>query len=549
MRGADIIAGTLANNGVRQVFGVPGETILGIVESLDKVGVEFVSTRHEQAAVTMADGFARVSGRLGVAMVHAGPGVANSFLGVGAAYKDSSPILLISGNQEQWKLGRDAWHEIDQVAMLSHVTRWNGRAKDPAELARLLRHAITVATNGWRGPVHLDVPIDVWHREVSDDLAAAEAPPIRSRIEPPTGAVQEALARLMSAARPVIFAGGGVLAAGAASSLVDFADALGVPVVTTPNGRGAIAEDHPLAAGTSGQFGIQTGSRALRESDLIVAIGNRFSDISTDLWTAIAPATSIIQVDVDPGQIGRQFPVALGIVADAGAFLSEAVVEARARRAEAKSAWRERAETLSKQAEEDRDRFLTGKTVEVPVQPQDVVKTIERVVPRDAICTIGAGVHAQWIAKKRVFGPATNLKSNGFGAMGFSYPAALGAKLAAPDHAVLSLVGDGDFAMTMQEVETAVRYRIPVIAVIFNDMSYGIIRDGQERRFGGRIVGTRLGNPRYDEFARSTGAGGERIEALSDLAPAIERALAAGRPYVLDVIIDPEERPRHSLYD
>jgi acetolactate synthase I/II/III large subunit len=552
MKSGELIVQALVHAGIRYVAGISGDSVLEILDGMHgNPDIEFIPVRHEQVAVSMADGYARVTGRPMAVLTHVGPGALNLPLGLCNALKDSVPLLAMSGNIYSSKFGRDVWHEIDIVSLLRPVTKWNTECRSAKEVADVMRKALTEAAGKRPGPVHLSFPKDV--------LAAEVQPPARyeprdlsvpmERPEPDMQRVAHAAEIFLGAKKPLLFAGGGVQWSDACGELLAVAESTGVPVVTTDSARGAIPEDHPLSFGVVGSLGRISACEAMRGADLVLGIGARFSDISTIEWTLIGKEASIIQVDLDPKEIGRQYPSAYGIEADAKLFLAAFLSEVKKRGAETRKhktdlAALPRIRELRKMADEEWADLMNKDLTARPILPQLILREAMDLLGTEAIVSLGAGTHTTFAGKFVMGRGRRMLRSVGLGQMGYAFPAALGAKLALPDVPAIVLVGDGDFMMVMQDLETAVRRNLNVVVVVFNDFSMGAVRHFQRTQHGGRYIGVEHNNPDFGALARLFGAHGERVEEPAKLRPALEKAFASGKPAVLDVIIDRNETPK-----
>ena len=552
MKAGEVIVQSLIHAGIRYVAGVSGDSVLEILDAMyESPDIEYIPVRHEQVAVAMADGYARVTGRPMAVLTHVGPGALNLPLGLCNALKDSVPLLAISGNINSSKFGRNVWHEIDIVSLLRPVTKWNTECRSPKDVADVMRRALMEAAGKRPGPVHLSFPKDV--------LSAEVQPPQRyepvdicvpmERPEPDPQRVARAVEMFLSAKKPLLFAGGGVQWSDACEELLAVAETTGAPVVTTDSARGAIPEDHPLSFGVVGSLGRISACEAMRGSDLVLGIGARFSDISTIEWTLIGKDVPIIQVDLDPTEIGRQYPSAYGIEGDAKRFLASFLTEiekrgAGPRRQKTDLASLPRIRELRKMADEEWADLMNKDLTARPILPQLILREAMDLLGTGAVVSVGAGTHTTFAGKFVVGKTRRMLRSVGLGQMGYAFPAAMGGKLALPDVPAIVLVGDGDFAMVMQDLETAVRRNLAVVVVIFNDFSMGAVRHFQRTQHGGRYIGVEHGNPDFAGMARLFGAHGERVEEPARLRPALKEAFASGKPAVLDVIIDRNETPK-----
>lgn len=551
MRGAEIAVKALANAGVRYVFGLVGTTVLDLLDAIYREpGMEFISVRHEQTAASMADGYARATGGLGVCLAHAGPGAANLVLGVAAAYKDSSPLIAITGNEATTKLGRDSWHELDHLALFRPITKLVLQARSAEEVAEVMKKALETALRGRPGPVHIDLPMDVSRTEAKGlDLEAALSFSPLTPLQPDPRLVEQVAHLLLEARRPTLLAGGGLCWAGAWEELRELAERLSIPVVLTHMARGALPEDHPLVVGPVGSFGIEPANQAVREADLVLAIGSSLSDITTYNWTLLSPGTRIVQVDIDPDRLGRHYPVDVGVVADARAFLRGLNPQVRdllsSGAGQSLALTSSRIEELRGIAAIEREAFFREPADrQMPILPQGVIRELEGLLPEDAIVAVGAGMHTLFGSRVTVHRPRSYLSSVGLGAMGFAFPAAMGALLAQPGRPAVALVGDGDFGMVLQDLETAVRCRIPIKVIIFNNGAYGALKLMQRAAFAQRYIGVDFANPDFARLAELFGAQGRKVEEPGDLRPALELLLRSDGPAVLDVVVDPWEVPK-----
>jgi acetolactate synthase-1/2/3 large subunit len=562
--GGQIVVDTLVSEGVPYIVGIPGHGTLGLSDALlgqDKLKV--LQVRHEQAAVHLADGYYRVAGVPLAAFTSIGPGAMNTVIGVASCYVDSIPLLVLTGNSHTHMAGRgvlqeiERRHDADSLAVFEPIAKRVWQPTSAGRLPRILQRAFAEMLTGRRGPVVIDLPMDVQCDDV--EIGASVSRPARYR---PTGAVlpdpslvAEAGKLLCEAERPVIVAGGGVIAAGAWGELRDVAEFLGAPVVTTMMGKGAFPEDHPLSGLHGGSKGTTCGNALTASADVLLAVGMRFADESTSSYrhgvTYAIPTTRLIHLDLDPTEIGKNYPVEVGIVADAKAGLAALLEWLRAnstRREYAANAYFAEVQQL-KEAWLAQVRELAASD-HVPVTISRLIAELRAFLDRDAtVVTSSGNVQAQWFQEAMVYEPKTNLTTGGFSTMGWTVPAALGAKLAAPDRQVLGLVGDGDFLMTIQELATAVQYQIPAVYVVANNIGWIAIRDlqaavyGEERAEGAEFLegGAADGvpiSPDLAAVARAFGCWAERVSAPGEIQPALERAFAANTPAVVEVMVE-----------
>ncbi len=521
---ADLLVRRLAEYGVRRVFGYPGGQLTPVYDALYRQSaIRHILARHEQAAAFMADGCARASGRPGVCLAVCGPGVFNAATPLSAAFTDSTPVLLVSGQVSAAGRGLRSgyYHENDQLAASATWTKARGRADSVKALVPTLDRCWTELTRGRPGPVLFEAPLDVLRAETAaEPWPALPTPP--APFSPPPGAV-DALARLVAGwRRPLLLAGGGVLSAGAEEALRQTAERLGAPVFHTAMGKCAFPADHPLAAGmpwrraTADLTNMDAFfSPLFAEADGLLAVGCRFTQLATGSWALRVPP-SVAQIDVDAEEIGRHYPVALGVHADARLALEELLPLLPP----ARSPW-------------------------APPRPKgepwrlpgiDLLGPMRRVLPPDALVSADVTRLAYLLmAEFPLNRPRTFLHPAGSVAMGFGLPAALGAKAAFPDRAVVAVVGDGGFLMSGMELATAVQERLPVVVVLVNDNSLTLIRATQQRRYAGRFIGVDLRNPDFAALVRSFGARYARADADEMFERALREALDSGEPTVVEV--------------
>ncbi|MFL5796839.1 MAG: thiamine pyrophosphate-binding protein [Actinomycetota bacterium] len=556
LTGGEIIARTLAAYGVPYATGIPGHGNWAILDALARADrpIPFVQTMHEQSAVHLADGFYRASGRPLLATTSIGPGATNTVIGMGTAYVDSTAVLLITGAPHTYLRGHsvlqelDRFHPADFPRVMEGVTKAHFEAVRTEELPFLLHRAFTAMLTGRPGPVHIDAAMDV----LADGAEVNIPEPDRRRPygapRPDADAVAAAARLLAGAERPVIVAGGGVITAEAGSELVALAERLGAAVVTTWNGKGAIPEDHPLNGWGVGDTASTSGNELARDAHVLLAVGCRFVDWSSSSWrrgvTFSIPPTKLVQVDVDPREIGKNYPVEVGIVADARAALVDllAAVEDAAPPVEFRDRPFFEAIQAAKGQWDEAQRPLRDSDAS-PMSMQRVMREVRAVLDRRAIVTTGAGLPQAVVRQSfPVYEPRTHLTSGGFSSMGFTVPAALGAKLARPDRQVVAVAGDGDFLQTMQEMATAAMYETAVVFLVLNNCGWISIRNGQRAFMSGpaSVDFQRDGepySPRFAEIARDFGIGGERVERPDEVGPAVRRALDSGGPALVEAAI------------
>ncbi|MBK8049180.1 MAG: thiamine pyrophosphate-binding protein [Anaerolineales bacterium] len=560
MTGAEIIAEMLVREGMRFVIGVPGHGNLPLVDAFrrrrDEIAV--IMPRHEQAAVHMADGYFRVTGKPLAVYTSIGAGAANTAIGLATAYVDSIPLLLLIGETHTHMRGVGVLQEIDRQywsdlpRSFDPVVKRSWRIDQARQLPRAVSQAFNAMLTGRPGPVFITLPMDVQAQSV--DIATLPDPLTRRPRGAPggdPGAIQQAAALLVAAQRPVILVGGGVVLSRAEAEVKRLAEHLGAAVVTTMQGKGAFPEDHPLYGWHMGSNGTTCGNHLTNNADVILAVGVRFADKAASSYRPghafNIPPTKLIHVDIDPFEIGKNYPAEIGIEGDARAVmrdLASAVESATAPRTWVGSPY---ATEIKEQVQVWLASFQTLRESEQsPPTMARVIADVRRVLPPDGVVFTSSGnIQAQVFQEMAFTLPRTYLSAGGFSTMGWSYPAALGAKLALPHTPVVALVGDGDFLMTIQEIATAVQYEIPVVAVVFNNQGWQAIRDLQRLAFGEEAdyatmfeQDDRPITPHLADIAAAFGAYARRVTATQDVAGALEEAIASGRPAVIEVMID-----------
>ena len=520
MTGGQALVRSLYREGVRVVFGLPGVQLYHALDALhDEPGIRFISTRHEQAAAYMADGFARASGVVGTALVVPGPGLLNASAAIGTAYSASSPVLLVSGQIRRDRLGLNygELHEVDdQLDSIRPVTKWAKRVLKAADIPAAAHEAFVQLYTGRPRPVEIEVPEDTLEEVADVELLDPERPQ-RPPADPET--IREAAGLLAASSRPAIWAGGGAIASGASEVLQRLAEYLQAPIATSREGKGVVPEDHYLSAGAP-NFSRDSLDDLVGSTDVVLAVGTR---LATEYLPESKP---IVHVDIDPDETGRRHANTFAVIGDAKRTL-EAILSA------VEGMVPQQASRRAEMEEYRAGRFGASATVE----PQgSLVRAIREATPRDGIVIEGntqigyaAGVHYP------VYVPGTYLTSSYFGNLGFAYPTALGAKVAQPERAVVAISGDGGFLYNSQELATAVQYGITAVAIVFNDNAYGNVLRDQKNMFDGRVIGSELHNPDFVKLAEAYGAKGVRADDDRALAQALQEALEVDLPTVIEV--------------
>lgn len=531
MRAADAFVKALEKEGVDVIFGIPGGAIIEIYDALYDSNIRHITTRHEQGATHAADGYARASGKVGVAFATSGPGATNTVTGIANAYMDSSPIVVFTGQVARSLIGNDAFQEADISGITMPITKHNYLVTDPKKLLKIVKEAFHIASTGRPGPVLVDIPKDVSQADIEFDYPSkVELMGYKPKYEGHPVQIKKAAELIMKAERPIILAGGGVRLSNAQKELTELAEAIPAFVVTTLMGKGSISEYHPLCLGFVGMHGSKYANYALSESDLIIAVGCRFSDRTTGNTALFAPEAKIIHVDIDPAEIGKNIRVDVPIVGDAKRILSQLkkVIQYKQRKE-----WEEK-------IKEWREKFPLKYSKE-GFKPQYVIEKACEFFP-DAIITTEVGQNQMWAAQFfKVKYPRQFISSGGLGTMGFGFPAAMGAKVACPDREVIDIAGDGSFLMNIQELATCVHYEIPVKVFILNNGYLGMVRQWQQLFYRERYSATCIGCEKisFEKIAKGFGALGITVEKASEVEDAF-RIIKENKdvPVVVDFRVD-----------
>jgi len=535
--GAQILVDTLVDEGVKHIFGIPGGVVIPLFDVLYDSPIDVILTRHEQGAGHAADGFARASGKVGVCVATSGPGACNLVTAIATANFDSVPLVAFTGLVRTYLIGNDAFQEADITGITRPITKHNILVRDIARLGHAIRAAFHIARTGRPGPVLVDIPVDV--STATTDLPVPKEvtlPGYNPHTKGNARQVHLAAEAINKAQRPLLYAGGGVIIAGASDLLRQLAETAQLPVTTTLMGLGAFPEDHPLSLKMLGMHGTAYANFAMQHADCIIAIGARFDDRITGKLDEFAPQRNcIIHIDIDPASISKSIPVDIPVVGDAKNILRMLLKAIKPA---------DRTEWLSLIADWKAKHPLAYNGSDGKLKPQYVVEQICDVTRGEAIICTEVGQNqmwaAQWFTHRH---PRHFISSGGLGTMGYGFPAAMGAQVACPDAIVFDIAGDGSIQMNIQELATVVRRKIPVRIAILNNGYLGMVRQWQEMFFKKRYSSTYLadGNPDFVRLAEAYGAKGIRVEHTDQVRPALEDALATPGPVVLDFRIDPEE--------
>ena len=517
----------LKAEGVEAVFALPGVQIMHIFDALfDMPEVRIITARHEQTTVYMADGYARSTGKIGVALVVPGPGIYNAGAAMATAYAASSAVFLLSGQIPSGEIGEDlgALHEVhDQLDAMRPVTKWNDRVMRTEEIPAAIHEAIHQLKTGRPRPVELEISPDLLASAVDVEIIEPEE---YSRPVPEARIISHAAELLASAKRPLIWAGGGVNLSGASKEMGEVAELLRAPVLVTPEGKGALPHSHPLFMGSM-NYGWGPGRDLVPQADVILAVGTRFGGHRRDPAEVLHPPQKLINLNVDETELGKTYPVDAGIATDAKVGLQHLAQALRGRQMQ--NAWDGTELEATKSRARERIR-------EVASEQLSVVEGLREAIPEDGIVISGINSIGSWgTIAFPTLRPRSYITSSYMGNLGFAFPTALGVKVGNPDKAVVALCGDGGFMYAMADLATAVQCGINVVAVVFNNRQFGSSKRDQDLRFGGRVIGTELRNPDFVRLAESFGASGIKVERLDNFSAAVQEAIEGNRPTVVEV--------------
>ena len=539
MRGGEAIIESLKNMGVKTIFGYPGGQTIPFYDMLYDADIEHILVRHEQCAAHAADGYARASGRVGVCLATSGPGATNLVTGIGTAYMDSSPIVAITGQVPTHLIGNDAFQEADIIGITMPIVKHSFQPKNPDLLPSIVKSSFEIAATGRPGPVLIDVPKEVQEGELTAfDDTIIDTPGYNPTIKGNLRQVKKACNLIREAKKPLILAGAGVIISNACCELKEFAETINAPVMTSLLGKGAFDETSDLALGMLGMHGRKVSNDTVNESDLLIAVGIRFSDRTTGRLDSFVPDSKVIHIDIDPAEIGKNVEVDLPIVGDAKNILSSLNKSLKGyRTSDDVNKWTD----MIKQRKTD---LLPRVTYDdVPLKPQTVIKEISEVLTADSILTTDVGQNQMWAAhfydtqKPRKF-----LSSGGLGTMGFGFPSAIGAKVACPEDPVVSLSGDGGFLMVCQELATVYDYDLPVIAIVLENRTLGMVYQWQSLLYNNRHSQTVFkDSPDFVKLAESFNINAERITKPGETKEALSKAIKDNEAILLDIVIDSEE--------
>jgi acetolactate synthase-1/2/3 large subunit len=535
MKGSRALLKMLEDKGVETMFGYPGGQVIPIFDEILNSSVRHVLVRHEQCAAHMADGYARASGRHGVCLATSGPGATNLVTGVATAFADSIPMIVLTGQVATRVLGMGAFQEVDAFSLMMPVTKYNYRVLDLQMLPEAISRGWEIAFSGRQGPVHIDLPVDAINSEIDASLLNRKFDPVA--VAEDLSNLPYAMSLIGKAQRPLIIAGGGIISSNSSKELIQLAEMIQAPVIMPLMGLGAIPNNHPLSLGSMGMHGRMCTLNALKEADLVIAIGTRFSDRSHSMHNQMSQSCKVIQIDVDRVEFDKHAHTAVNILADAKKAIN--VIIAQLKQRSAGKAWADRIKEIKKRCSCD---FIGDDSD--PISPRRVMAEINRILDDDTIITTDVGQNQMWAMHYlKIQRPRQLISSGGFGCMGFGFPAAIGAKVARPDKKVMAITGDGGLLMVIQELATAVAENVPVVICLMNNGWLGMVKQWQKLFWNERYSGTSLhqSNPDFVKLAESFGAKGIRVERSSEIGKAFKEAFASDRVCLVDIHVDQEE--------
>jgi len=533
LKGSEIICESLLREGVEVIFGHPGGAILPFYDALwSYPQLRHILVRHEQAAAHAADGYSRVTGKVGVCVATSGPGATNLVTGIMGAKADSVPMVAITGQVARASLGTEAFQECDICSIAASCTKAAFMVMNPADLAATVREAFYIAQEGRPGPVLIDVPRDVQLELIEAEFPEVTAVPTPEVTEEASERLKEAARLINEAERPVIISGHGILTSGANKELLSLAEQSGIPVITTLLGLGGFPGGHPLSMGMLGMHGMYWANIAVDQADLIVGVGMRFDDRVTGKVDTFAPHARIIHMDIDATQIGRNVPVEVPIVGDAKALLQRLAPMVRNT---PRPDWMQYIENLKQ------DHPSLAIPPSDSLQPQQVIGALDTLLQEEPETTVvtGVGQHQMWAAQFLSFNhPNRFVSSGGLGAMGFELPAALGVQVARPGTPVWTIAGDGGFQMTLQELVTLSEEKLPVKIALINNGHLGMVRQWQEMYFENHLKAVPIPGPDFVKLAEAYGVGAVRVTEQEDVLPAMRKAQAHDGPFLIEFVVD-----------
>ncbi len=555
----------LARLGVDHIFGLCGHANIAVLDALRTSSIQWVTARHEQVAAHMAEGYARVTGKPGIVLLHLGPGLTNAMTGIANAALDSIPLVVIAGDIPSYYHGRHAHQEINKHAegaqweMVRPLVKWAWRVERAESLPRILARAFHIAQTGRRGPVFIDVPMDFFSAELPANAFSLPQTALPPPVPLPVETAHAIAVSLLEAERPVIYVGGGVTSPGASKRLVELAEWLGIPVAYSLMGKTAIPDTHQLCLGMTGFWGTPIANTFCHEADVLLAVGTRFAEADASSWdtrfTFQIPPTKLIHIDIDPMELGRNYPAALTATADSELALA-AILDAARKLQPQPRPWSERVRF----AAEQRKAFLLEASQQAgsdafPMYPQRILADVRTALPEDAYIATDVGWNKNGVGQQfAATVPGTLLTPGGYATMGFGPAAVLGAKIGAPERICVALIGDGAMGSQLSALITAVEYKLPVVWLVMNNYAFGTIAGLETLHYGSGfgcefVRDGQPYNPDFAALARGCGARGVRIERAADLLPALREAITSPEPILLDVPMRNDPVPTSGHWD
>lgn len=533
--GGEAIVDVMKQEGVTNIFGVPGESYLNVLDAIyEESNLNFISARQEGGASFMAEAYAKATGKVGVCTATRGPGATNLSVGLHTAFQDSTPIVALIGQVEKKFKDREAFQEVEFSSYFSHLCKWAVEINDAKRIPELLHRAFHVARSGRPGPVVVSLPEDMQDEIVSENnYAPIKVNPPRPNKE----SVKEIITEVKQAKQPVIIAGGGIILSKATSNLVQLSETLKIPVATAFRRFHAFPNQHENYIGALGLGARKALQEYIQNSDVVLALGTKFSQMTTADYSLLDPQSKLIHIDISSDVIGKVYKPYLSVVSDVNEFLKDMLVEVQPE---------EDVEKIKKLEEANKEyvTFATPKNVKTKedgfADIKKVIQDLQDTLPKDAIITSDAGNFFSWISRYYRYEDDEIYLGPTSGAMGYGLPSAIGAQTAAPEKTVVSISGDGGFMMTVQEFETAVRYNKPIISLVINNNKYGTIRSHQEKKFPERVIGTNLTNPDFAELARNFGGNGMKVDNNQDFMKALQEAMNQQQPTLIEIAVNPE---------
>jgi len=532
MKGSRALLKMLEDKGVETMFGYPGGAVIPIYDEILGSSVRHILTRHEQCAAHMADGYARATGRPGVCLATSGPGATNLVTGVGTAYADSIPMIALTGQVGTGSMGLGAFQEVDAFSLMMPVTKYNYRVLDLNQLPFAITQGWKLCQEGRPGPVHIDLPVDQMNAEIDESLLYQDYSP-KERFDD-LSQIYRAVSWIRESRRPVILAGGGAISSGCSEEVIKLAELIGAPVVTPLMGIGIMPYEHPLYLGPLGMHGRVRSLTAMKETDLVIAIGSKFSDRTYSAHTRMGSCCRVIQIDIDSAVFDKHDNTSVNILCDAKKGL-DAILQCLT--SDDRPEWRARIAELRSRCD------CTCSDDSAPIIPQRVMSEINALIDDDTVITTDVGQNQMWAMHYlRIKRPRQLISSGSFGTMGFGLPSALGVKAALPEKNVMTITGDGGLLMVVQELATAVSEDLPVTICLLNNGWLGMVKQWQKLFWNEHYCGTKLrADPDFVKLAESFGAEGIRVDRPSEIRESLIRARECGKACIVEIMVDPEE--------